>query len=221
MEPKFQTSFIPKKQTFSPIGSIAGGSEQKPAIRGGSLFMAIAVLLFVISIGAVGGAYFWKSYLTSKNDAYKKDLAAMEDKFQLDLIVKLKQINTQIDSAKSVLANHVAFSKIFDIVSQLTIEKVRFINMDLSGSKTSGGNLAIGLKGYGTNLAAVAFQSDVLAKLSDLGLSKVVKNPIVGDPSLEASGAVSFGFNAEIDPNSLLYIQRGNSNNSQAASSTP
>jgi hypothetical protein len=218
MEPKFQTSFIPKKQTFSPIGSIAGGAIKKPSVRGASIFMAIAVVLFIVSIGAVAGAYIWKSYLVSMNDALKKDLASREEQFQLDLIVKLKQINTQIDSAKSVLTNHIAMSKIFETIQLLTIEKVRFLGMDLSMPLVSGGNATIAMKGYGTNLAAVAFQSDVLARLSDLGLSKIVKNPIVGDPSLESTGAVSFGFSAEINPNSLLYVQAVGADSSQTPS---
>lgn len=207
MEPKFQTSFIPKKQSFSPIGSLSGGTVQKPTMHGASIFMAIAVFVFVVSIAGVGGAYFLKSYIISQNDAYKKELAAREEQFQLDLIVRLKQVNTQIDSAKTILANHVALSKIFEVIQQLTIEKVRFLSMDLGGKAVTTGSVPISLKGYGSNLAAVAFQSDVLAKLADLGLSKVVKNPIVGDPSLESTGAVSFGFSAEIDPSSLLYTQ--------------
>lgn len=204
MEPKFQTSFIPKKQSTSVGGVINTASAQKPKVHGASLFMAIGVILFIVSIGGVAGAYFWKYYLISANEKYKIELAVREKQFNLSLIEKLKEINVQIDSAKSVLRNHIAMSKVFDVIQKITVSEVRMINMEV---KKNEGSYSINMKGVGKSLAAIAFQSDVLGQLSDYGLSKVLKNPIVRQPTLESNGLVSFGFSAEIESGNMSYAE--------------
>jgi hypothetical protein len=76
--------------------------------------------------------------------------------------------------------------------------------MDLTADK-AGEEIKVSLKGYGTSLSAVAWQSDVLGNLERYGLRKVVKNPILSDPALDSNGTVSFGFTASIDPASMTY----------------
>jgi hypothetical protein len=212
MEQKFQTSFIPKKQN-APVGGIMGGSiggsqiQQRPKTHVSSLYMAIAVIIFIISIAAAGGAYFWKSYQSSANAQYKIDLADRQKQFDLNLITKLKAINTQIDSAQKLLNNHVAFSRIFDIIQKMTVSEIRFLSMDFKDSVENNGKLTISMKGQGKNLSAVAFQSDILSELSKYGISNVVKNPIISNPTLDSTGSVSFSFSAEIDKSAVSYSQ--------------
>ncbi|MEN9524455.1 MAG: hypothetical protein RL536_524, partial [Candidatus Parcubacteria bacterium] len=87
-----------------------------------------------------------------------------------------------------------------------TIEKVRFLSMDLTApNANSGEGFKLSMKGYGTSLPAIAFQSDVLGQLEDYGLRKVVKNPILSDPSVDINSTVSFGLSATIDPATLTY----------------
>ncbi len=205
MEPKFQTSFIPKKPNVVMSGTINAGAPQKPKVHATSFFMAIGVMLFIVSLLALGGAYFWKYYLSDANKKFKEDLASREKQFNVQLIEQLKAINVQIDSAKSLVDKHVAFSSVFDVLQRFTISEVRFLSMDFKSSPESNGNLTIGMSGQGKNLAAVAFQSDVLADLDQYGLTKVVKNPLLSDPTLESNGSVSFGFSAEIDGESMTY----------------
>jgi hypothetical protein len=205
MEPKFQTSFIPKKQNVVVSGTINTGAPKKPQVHGTSLFMAIAIFLFVASLGALGGAYFWKYYLTTANTKYKEVLASREKQFNIDLIEKLKAINFQIDSAKKLVSSHIAMSSIFSILESITIADVRFLNLDVKSPAENSGNLTINIRGYGKNLPAVAFQSDVVSDLSQFGLAKVVRNSALRDPVLEANGTVSFNFTAEVDGPSMTY----------------
>lgn len=209
MEQKFQTSFIPKKPNTLGGGimggSISGQSQQKPKAHASSFYMAFAVVVFIISILATGGAYFWKSYEMSANAKYKENLANRQKQFDIALIEKLKAINTQIDSAKKLLENHVAYSRIFEIIQKMTISEVRFLTMDFKNSVENNGKMTISMKGQGKNLPAVAFQSDVLSELSKYGVSNVVKNPIISNPSLDSVGAVTFSFSADIDKSAVLY----------------
>src|SRR3989344_1268957 len=201
METKFQTSFIPKKP-FSPIGGL---NVQQPRRATSSLFMTLAGFLFIVSLLAAGGMYFWKSYLLSSQESYKTQLAEREKQFNADLIEELKSQNVKIDLPKNLIDKHLAASQIFDIIGRLTIENVRFLSMDMTAGATSNDGIKINLKGNGTCLSAVAFHSDVLGQLERYGLRKVVKNPILSDPSIDTDRTVSFGLTATVDPVNLSY----------------
>lgn len=207
MEQKFQTSFIPKKQNLSPIsGVISNGSVKKvKSTTAESIFMFVAVIIFAISVAGIAGSYFWKSYLISTNEFFKKELATREEQFQINTIEKLKAINFQIDSAKNILKNHIAVSKVFDIVQRLAVDNVRFTSMDFKGGSVDSGDITINIKGYGKDLPSIAFQSDILGQLSDYGLEKVIKSPILSNPTTNANGTVSFELSAKIDVDALSY----------------
>lgn len=205
METKFQTSFIPKKPIAPTIG---GGSMGVPSMthhHSTSLFMSIAVLIFIISLGSVGGSFLLKSYLLSQQESYREELAVREKQFNSDLIEELKRQNVKIDIAEQLLRGHLAMSQIFDIIGRLTIENVRFLSLDVTIPQNQTEDLKVSLRGYGTSFSAVAFQSDVLGQLEQYGLRKIVKNPIISDPSLDQNGTVAFGFTASVDTSSLTY----------------
>jgi hypothetical protein len=169
--------------------------------------MIAGVLVFIISLSSAAGAYAWKSLLIKSQEQAKQQLAERERQFNITLIEQLKQANVKIDTARQILHDHVATSAIFDVISRLTIESVRFLSMDLTTPSAQSSGVKLDLRGYGKGFSAVAFQSDVLNKLEEYGLRKVVKNPILSDPSLDAKGTVSFGFTATIDPASISYEQ--------------
>ncbi|MFA6295652.1 MAG: hypothetical protein WC666_04565 [Candidatus Paceibacterota bacterium] len=218
MDPKFQTSFIPKKQSFTP-GSGIVPQKSSPHIAG--IFMNVAIFIFVASLIAIGGAYLWKKSLSSLQESYKKELVEREKQFNLNLVEQLKQVNVQIDTAKDLLKKHIAMSQIFDIIQKMTVADVRFTSMNLTGPTALTGEASLSMNGYGASLSAVAFQSDVLGQFSKYGLGglqKVIKNPMVSDPVLDSNGAVSFGFSATIESNNLSYIQSVVGSNVEATS---
>jgi len=204
MEPKFQTSFIPKKQNVVVSGTINANTPHKANVHGASFLIAFSIILFAISIGGAIGAYFWKYYLTKANKEYKIELSTREKQFDIALIEKLKVINTQINSARNLVDNHLALSSIFEILQKMVISDVRFMSMDLKSNGDSG-NLSMNIKAQAKNLPAVAFQSEILSDMSKLGLSKIVSNPLVSSPSFELNGGVSFDFSAEINRGSMTY----------------
>lgn len=216
MDPKFQTSFIPKKNMPGTTGMNVGLMHPQKFRRVTSIFMTLAIVLFVASILGAGGAYAWKQYLTGAQAGYKKDLADREKQFNIDLIEQLKQENVKIDTARQLLSKHLAISRIFAFISSLTIENVRFLSMEISTPTTQSDELKINLTGHGTDLASVAFQSDVFGQLEKYGLRKIVKNPTLSNPSLDPKGTVSFGFTATIDPSSVLYEKNFSSQSTPA-----
>jgi len=169
------------------------------------LLMSIATALLFISILSVVGAFLWKTYLSSAQTADQAALAAREKGYNLDQIQQLETESAKISLAKQVLANHVAASQVFGIIGDLTAENVRFMSLDFTGPAGTTGNSKVTLSGVGASLSAVAFQSDILATLSQYGLSNIVKNPILSNPALNSDGTVAFSFSASIDPSALSY----------------
>ncbi|KND48297.1 MAG: putative pilN [Parcubacteria bacterium C7867-002] len=204
METKFQTSFIPKKPV-SPTG-MAGNV---PVIRRApsSIVMTLATVIFILSIAAAGGLYAWKFVLIADQKSYKEQLSQRQEQFDLGLIRDLKQVNVQINTARQLMANHLAISQVFESLGRLTVEKVRFSNMELStgtGANT-GSDIKITMKGTGLDLSTVAFQSQVLGELEQYGLRDIIKNPILSDPTEDDKNVVSFDFSASMNPQTLLY----------------
>jgi len=205
METKFQTSFIPKKPTTSSIG---GFSTPAPKKATASIFMTIATILFILSIAGAGGTYAYDQYLQNAQSGYKDQLVARENQFNVNLIEQLKSENVKINLARQVLNNHVALSQVFEMISRITIENVRFMNLDIAVPAVTDANnsgVKMTLQGYGTSFSSVAFQSDVLNQLDQYKLRNVIKNPILSNPAQGTNNTVSFGFSATIDPASLSY----------------
>ena len=168
----------------------------------------IASIIFIASLAGAGGAYFWNDHVSNLQQQYKNDLTARQKEFGVSDIEFLKQKQNKIDLSRKLINNHLSISRIFDILGRFTIENVRFLNLDVSapaGLNAAGDSIKISMRGYGTSFPSVAFQSDVLSQLEKYGLSKIIKNPILSDPSLDSSGTVSFGFSATVDAKNFLY----------------
>ncbi len=223
METRFQTSFIPKKpMSVGGIGGAAGNSFTAPHKNNvTSIFMTFAVIVFILSLLSIGGVYAYKQYLQNSLATYKQQLTDREQQFNISLIEDLKAANIKIDLASQLLRNHLAMSGIFEILGHLTIANVRFLSLDLTAPSKQSDGVKVSMTGYGTNLSAVAFQSDVLSQLELYGLRKIVKNPILSDPQLDANGTVGFGFSATVDPSSLSYEKSVSSASDDEASSSP
>ena len=221
METKFQTSFIPKRPIISTDSTIK-------AHHSVSLFMMIGVLFFILSLAGAGFVIFWKSALTQTLKNYQATLTTNENEFNPTLIDTLRRVNTKIDTSKSLLSKHLAVAGIFDIIGSLTAENVKFKSLDyiaptagLSGTPVSSSDTSnfaqINMQGVGTSFSAIAFQSDVFGKSSQYGHGITLKNPVLSGLSLDATGNVSFGFTAMINPTDILYTN----SIANASASTP
>lgn len=202
METKFQTSFIPKKPllTQSPIAHTRHQA---------SLSMVIAVFLFVLSLAGAGFVILWEKVLVKAQEDSKAKLSEIRNQFNPELIEELKRANVKIDLSKQLLRNHLASSEVFDIVSKLTIESVRFKSFEFNnaaGSKdASKDGIRLTMKGEGSSFSSIAFQSDVLGKSTQYGTNKLMKNPIISDLTVDQNGRVAFSLSAQISPIDLSY----------------
>lgn len=218
METKFQTSFIPKKPLVSDP-RIA----PKPKASA-SVLMVIAALLFVISVGGAIFSLAWEKVLIKEQENFRQDLAKMESKFPVADIENLKKINKKIDLSKKLLKNHLAIEEIFSIISQITVEDVRFNSFSFSSSAKESDGVNITLSGVAKNFYAIAYQSDVFGTSDKFGKNKVLKNPVISGVSEQENGNINFSFSATLNPDDIRFekLLGANSatNNNTASSST-
>ncbi|MEK7464071.1 MAG: hypothetical protein AAB610_03060 [Patescibacteria group bacterium] len=199
METKFQTSFIPKK----PLVSDQKMSSNRSA--GTSIFMFVAIILFVASIAGAVFSVLWKNVLNKSQENYKVQLAESEKRFNLSLIEELKKANTKIDLSKQLLKGHLAVSELFSIISRLTIEGIRFTSFEFVAPAKDSEGIKISMRGVGNSFSAIAFQSDVFGQSQKYGTNKILKNPVLSDLALDANGNVGFTFSTIINPGDVLY----------------
>lgn len=187
MDPSLQASFIPKKPLTEPRG--------RHGFSG--LVLLIAVLLFVASIAAAGGAFAYQGLLQKSLQGKKDSLVKYQEAFDLPSIQALVRFDSRINEAKAVLAKHIAPSTIFFFLSQQTLEKVQLT--DFTYDLGSGSAASVSLSGVADSFSTVALQSD------QFGASKVLKDIIFSDIAVEEGGRVSFRVDAKVDLSLLLY----------------
>ncbi len=194
METNFQTSFIPKKPLLAHEGHTAKS--------GASLFMAIATFIFILSIAGAGVTFAAKVVLLKSQEKLKIDLAENEKRFNVPLITLLTRANAKIDLANQLTKNHIAVSEIFNIISRLTIDGVKFSSFEFLATDKS---YRIKMKGIANSFNSVAFQSDVFGSSQKYGTNKVIKNPVLSDLSVDPNGNVLFNFSAELAQPDISY----------------
>ena len=185
-----QTSFIPKKPIMQ--------TPETEVSRGTNLLLLISIFLFVGSIVLALGVYLYKGALVRDIANKKVSLARARDAFEPASIVKLQRLSRRLDLSRTVLANHLAPSQLFDSLESSTLQNVRFSSMDLAINQAKNTGL-LTMKGQARSYGAVARQSDVFAKVAS------IKNPVFSELNLDQKGNVVFTFTASVDPNALRY----------------
>lgn len=189
MDPQVSPSFIPKKN----LETISA----RPAGRGTGLFFLIAVLVFIASLVAAGAVFAYDKLLNQSIASKGASLALNQKAYDPGVIQELSRVDTRITEAKKLLASHVAPSAIFAFLSQQTLEKVQLVSYDYSLNPD--GSAKIGLTGVADSFSTVALQSD------QFGASKILKDVVFSNVSVDATAGVSFAVSATIDPSLIVY----------------
>lgn len=198
MEPKYQTSFIPKK----PVTTVG------PTRSGGiSLLLLVSVIIFLISLGLAGYVFLEKNLLIQKIKENQTTIEANKSGLVSDSITieTLVELNSRINVAKNLLDKHIAVSPVFDFLQKGTLESVRFKNFNFtsSGKDASGvGKMSVQMSGQARDWETIASQADEFGKTD---WRKIITEPKISNLSLNPDGSVSFLFSAFIAPEFLVY----------------
>lgn len=192
MDPKFQTSFIPKGPINSPsvISSVSRTAEK-------GLLGFIASIIFLIAVVIAGGLFGYEKYLISSIASKGSLLEKNRSELDQDTIKQLLKLNSRILSTTDILDRHTVLSPLFDFLESSTFKSVRYTSFRFVNS--SNNELTIALSGQARGYSAVALQADELSK------SQYIKNPIFSDLLLDDKGNVLFNFKANLDPGIISY----------------
>ncbi len=190
MEPKFQTSFIPKK----PI--VATRNSPGQVIQSTNIISLVANVIFVITLMVLGGLFFYKNLLNKQVIAKGIEVEAARDAFKVDEMQELIDINSRLKSTNDLLNKHVAVSKILVFLQEVTVKKVRF---DEFAYKNPANVPQVSMKAEATTFNALAAQGDIFAK------SSFIKSPYFKDYSLGDNGLIKASFFSLLDPTQITY----------------
>lgn len=173
--------------------TVGPGVSRKPL----NFLVFISIVIFVISILAAAGSFGWLAILKSKKESLKSDLEKNVKAFEVQTIEEYIRLDTRIDTARLLLANHIAFSNLLDYLNESTIKTVRYI--DFKYDVNAEGVATITMTGQAKNYNSVAYQSEVFGK------NKNLKSPIFSNLDLNDKGDVTFSFTTQLDPALLSY----------------
>jgi hypothetical protein len=192
MDPKFQSSFIPK-------GSMPTVNARGVSVDRGerSFFGFLSLIIFIITVLLAGGVFAYKLYLNSEITQMGANLTTASATLDPTTIDQMVDLNARIVSVQSLLAQHVVLSPLFAFIESSTISSVRLTDFNYSVSDK--GLLQVVIKGEANGYSDVALQANVLNQtpyLSDIVFSDLTLNP---------QGQVDFTVSANVDPSLVSY----------------
>jgi len=194
MEPKFQSSFIPKGPSASTTTNTLG-------VRGGgqkNLFASLSLIIFIITVLLAAGVFGYKFYIKYRIDQMGTDLENAKATLQPEVISELTRLNNRIVSTEKLVSNHQILLPLFEFLEISTPKTVRFIDFQYLVTDQS---LELSMIGEARGYAALALQADIFSK------SLYFKNHIFSDLSLSDKGDVRFVFKTVVDKDLVSYTR--------------
>ncbi len=201
MDPKFQTSFIPKK----PLIQTTNNKQPRTV----NFFTLISLIIFITTVILAAGVWGYEKYLTKNITALETTLNTELEKFDPTLVAELGRLDIRLKSAKNLLNQHIALSSLFEFLSKVTLPTVRFSSFRYA---ISGQKITINMSGQAKSFSAVALQASELQQEKNLNY---IKSPLFSNLSLDTTGNVMFDFTGIVDSSRILY--RNYINNSEEA----
>ena len=194
MEPKFQSSFIPK----GPVGG-TNAVSMAPA-KDKSILGIISWSVFFISLVLGVVVFGYKMFLNYSIDKMGRELEEARASIASEELDRFIRLDNRIVSTKQILSKHRSLSPLLEFLEESTLKNVRFTSFDYSLGKDGGTELL--MQGQARGYAALALQADVFNK------SKYFKNSNFSNLNLDERGDVSFSFTASVDPALVSYEKK-------------
>lgn len=189
MDQEFQTSFIPKKTVIE---------SPKRIKSGGGAINLIAFIVFLASLIAAGGAYFYRESVKTDIEEFKRSLAVAKNQFEPSLITELQILDKRLNAATTILDKHIAVSPIFVLLEEVTLPTVRYSDFSYEVDTTT--NLVnVTMKGEAKGYNFIALQADLFDD------NKFIKNPIFSDFVLDQTGNIDFNLTFSVDKSLVSY----------------
>lgn len=186
MDPKFQSSFIPK-------ASVVGDNKPKEKL---GLWGVVSALVFTASILFLGGVYAYKKMTLSAVSSIQADITKEQQTMDTTAINNIISFDSKIKSIRNLINNHVAVSQYFKLLENNTISDVQFLSARYN---MVGGDISIDMKGKASGYATIANQEAVLLKNKD------IISPVFDGFGLDTEGGVNFNLKFKIKDSSVKF----------------
>ena len=191
MEPKFKTSFIPKKPVATPVkGNINVG-------KGLNFMTLLATVIFLAAALFAGGMFMYKLTIEQRIDAQLATLEKVKQTFEPNFISQASRLNSRIVASGRILEKHLSPSSSFELLEEFTLQTVSFKSFEFTDNVD--GNVIIRGSGEGDSFRSVVLQSD------EFGNSGYMRDVLFADLEPNQRGNVEFSFEAILDPQLVLY----------------
>lgn len=194
MEPKFQSSFIPRGPVSS---SIPTGNMTPVRRKPRDIFSFLSTVIFTLSLVFAGGVFLYKMYLNYSITQMKGELEAAREALEPETVEELIRLNSRIVSTETLVKQHKVLSPIFEFLQASTPKTVRYTKFDFN--QTNKG-LELTLQGQARGYAALASAADVFNRATTY-----FSEPVFYDLYLNDGGDVVFTAKALIVPTALSY----------------
>lgn len=196
MEPKFNTSFIPKKSLQADVNgpSVSEFAERRDTYGPG---FSLALLIFIVSIVASIAVFAYTVMIDRTIEKKITELENLKNSFSEENIEMLIRADNHIKQAKKITTEHVAVSELFNELERITLKKVQYVGMEYAGVPNE--NSLFTLSGFSQNFQDVALQT------TQYRSSKSLRSPIVRELERLEAGPVFFSIEVTADPRLVSF----------------
>jgi hypothetical protein len=193
--------------SFVPHPSAGGSGRSSLGLAG--IFTAAAFVFLVLSIAAAIAVFAYGNLLTSQKASKDAALATAESSLDQGTIAQFIRLRDRLQSAQTLLNNHIALSPVFDLLESVTPQDADFSSVAITVDDTGTANLV-------ADGTAKSFNS-LAATSNDFSADARLKNTIFSNIAIAQNGNVSFVLSATLDPKLVAYTGAGDNSNVSAA----
>lgn len=194
MDPKFQTSFIPKKPS-------AGGEIERPSSASiGSTFSIlsfVATTVFIVALVLGGALFAYEQVLTDSLAKQAQDLQIVEEKLDSPVFAELLTASQQMKIVKLLLEKHIMVSRVFELLQADTLPTVKISSFQFKPD--TDGSMMVELKGETQSYGQLGRQMSVFRE------SESIKSPTLNDLKLKDTGNIEMKITGHIDQKLVSY----------------
>ncbi len=201
MEPKFQSSFIPKGP-LATTGTVTKTSRQSDT----SFLGTLAVFVFVLSILLCGGAFGYEWYLRKDIGDLALQLKEAKSDLKPEIVKQISDLDERIVATEGLLNQHIVLTPLFEYFETFTVKAVQFTDFKYT---TQDGILKLALRGKARGYATLAYQAKLFNE------SQFMRDVVFGDLSLDDEGNVDFSMTTTLDPK-IIDFKSGRGDEPQA-----
>ena len=192
------------KVSFIPQKSLAKDSDKR--VYPINILLFISLILFFLTLSFYGGLYLYKANLDKVINEKEKELIERKQKIDsFSVADEAKNLQKKINNVSNLLNKHVATSRIFMFIEEVTLKNVRFKDLNFGTDELTDNtsDYSIKLKGEAPSYASLAYQIDVLK--NEMVKDGRVKDFIISDVRLGETRGVLFDINIILQPSYFLY----------------